>query len=110
MGGIKGFKEEGFEIAEVEEVSSKSIENVFPTHQPDDLVSANVREICERYELPEYKDILERGALLANRPEIFESDENSEAEKRLSGEKHTHLLLSILRSKILAVICTSHTI
>ncbi|QLG70963.1 hypothetical protein HG535_0A09120 [Zygotorulaspora mrakii] len=107
MSAIKGFEEKGIVIDEVEEVSSKSIQNVFQTHQSEDLVTANVREICEKYDLLEYEDLLVRGALLANRPEVIESEEYSEAERESIRRETTHPLLSLSRSMILAAICTS---
>lgn len=94
-------------VDEVSSTSSSGIQNVFQTYQPDDVVLGEVKEIVEKYDLEEYEELLIRGALLANRPEIIESEEYTVQEREAIVRETTHPLLSLSRSMIMAAVCTS---
>nr|XP_037137821.1 uncharacterized protein HG536_0A09630 [Torulaspora globosa]QLL31146.1 hypothetical protein HG536_0A09630 [Torulaspora globosa] len=94
-------------IDEVSSISSESVQNVFETHKPDEYVLEEVQKIVEKHNLAEYEELLVRGALFANRPEIIESEKYTAEERQLIVRERTHPILSLSRSMIMAAICTS---
>lgn len=83
------------------------IKEVFETHQSKQHVLAEVDELVEKHDLAEYKDLLIRGALLANRPESITNEEYTDFERKAILREKTHPLISLSRSMIIAALCTS---
>lgn len=71
------------------EVESRStideIENVFNGNKPTEEVLKEVDELVLKYDLQEYQELLSRGALLANDPDVLLTDNYSEKERKRSA-------------------------
>lgn len=93
------------------EVESRStideIENVFNGNKPTEEVLKEVDELVLKYDLQEYQELLSRGALLANDPDVLLTDNYSEKERKKIGRELTHPFLSLSRGMIWAALCTS---
>lgn len=87
--------------------SSSKIQTVFKTHRPEKEVLGEVEEIVAEHNLSDYRELITRGALLANNPEIVETENYTDLERKAIIRERTHPILSLSRSMILAAICTS---
>ncbi|CDO94176.1 unnamed protein product [Kluyveromyces dobzhanskii CBS 2104] len=92
-------------------VESKStvddVDKVFTGNKPTEEVLKTVDELVQTYNLQEYEELLARGALLANDPELLSSDNYSEWEREKIGKELTHPFLSLSSGMIWAALCTS---
>ncbi|KAH3675508.1 hypothetical protein WICMUC_002699 [Wickerhamomyces mucosus] len=81
---------------------------VFKNHLPESDVLVEVETIVSENHLEDYRELLTRGALLANSPEILNSSEKYTPEERRSIERETtHPILSLSFNMILAALTTS---
>lgn len=87
--------------------SSREIQDVFKTYVSQSEVLAEVEELVARNGLEEYEELLTRGALLANEPELLEGQDYTDIERRAISRETTHPILSLSRVMIIAALCTS---
>lgn len=87
--------------------SSEQPQDVFKTDIPEDQVLGEVEEIVMQNGLQEYRELLTRGALLANSPESLQKDEYTDVERKAISRETTHPISSLSRVMLLAAICTS---
>lgn len=89
------------------QTDSSRIVEVFKTHQPHDLILNEVNEIISNHELEEYRELLTRGAELANEPELLYSDSYTPEEQHSIQRETTHPILSLSFPLVLAALTTS---
>ena len=88
-------------------LQSNEIVPVFKQYEPEDEVLLKVDSIIEEYELEEYRELLTRGALWANNPELIESERYSDEEREIFEKAWSNPLLCLSKHMILAALCTS---
>lgn len=86
---------------------SDQVQDVFKAYVPEDQVLAEVEELITENELVEYEELLSRGALLANKPELLQNDDYTDVERKAISRETTHPILSLSRVMAMAAICTS---
>lgn len=94
-------------ISEDEKSTSSAPLAVFKPHQLEESVSKEVEEIIQNYNLEVYRELLSRGALLANNPDLLFTDKYTESEQNAISKESTHPLLSLSPALILAALTTS---
>lgn len=109
MTDTKEFVSEDLEVLDSVSSSSSSrkIQTVFKTHRPEKEILGDVEEIVVEHDLSDYRELIIRGALLANNPEIIETENHTDLEKKAIVRERTHPILSLSRHMILAAISTS---
>jgi sugar porter (SP) family MFS transporter len=80
---------------------------VFESGLPEKDVIEEVDKLVREEDLEEYRDLLTRGALLANDHSVLESENYSDDERRSIIREETHPLLSLSKYMILAALTTS---
>lgn len=80
---------------------------VFQNYLPEEDVISEVNQIIEEAQLQEYAEILTKGALLANNPEIIDTENYSDDDRKTYIKERNHPIKSLSYHMILAALTTS---
>lgn len=83
------------------------VQKVFSGQRTTEEINSEVDNLISTYNLEEYRDLLTRGALLANDPESLQSDIYTESEKEKISKEIAKPFASLSRGMIWAALCTS---
>ncbi|SCU85737.1 LAFA_0D17458g1_1 [Lachancea sp. 'fantastica'] len=99
------------DVKEISDVVSSDqslhVAAVFKEYEPEEQVLFEVDQIVKEYDLEDHRELLSRGALWANNPDILDTEGYSDEERRVAKKAIEKPLLSLSKHMLLAALCTS---